>query len=768
MGLSVPSSFVLWSVCVLRPTSMPVRRAVASASGPWSCSLCLPAEARLRRALRTRRCGLPSARERLARIASPQPWGDLRLAKNLLLDLILALQNAPAASSLTSQLADRTLAGDLASLYNRVDSNKLDTALAIPLVEHALGTEFSSQAWNDEGFWNTVLNFATQIEATPPAVFEKATFATPLRTSSASQSGIEQTHGEVDQRILEELTGASTTMSKTWTNKALEIYKLSVAQYAWSGWPEPPLQAVFFEWLKTFQDILMKELDSKYYTSVNRALRGSEADRKLDIFVAPVNATFQDSKYNWSNVLDRSIKTLVQLAGYAREVFGNYSSEKFDIHSEPERFVTVIAGYALMTEAELGLNTFVRRDETGRYIIAGDTKVSIEDKPIAPTKAIVCRGTTCYRGRRIALALDCVVKFAWPSDKRQREGRLLKLAQERGVKGVAEWIHDEQVSIDGTLDPIANLRRGMKFGEPRKFVEQSTVANSRTRSSLQSRSRASIGRLSSLGVRTSSTSNSSAGQKRKRDEGSATEGGTMKRSKSNDSQREHGRGASTVQSIEEPEDDSLAGRDSEAYGNRIHICLVTSVRGLLEAIRDAVAAHRSLLEVGKMLHRDISENNIIITLASVKGDPKGRLIDMDLGKELNSVPSGASHRTGTMQFMAIEVLQGKGHTYRHDLESFFYVFIWMCIRHGSKKSNPLPASRLRRWYSGTYAEIADTKLGHMDKNGFENVVAEFAQKFENIKSLARSLRDVLFPIRDGAIFTERFAMYDGLGERDEE
>jgi hypothetical protein len=31
-----------------------------------------------------------------------------------------------------------------------------------------------------------------------------------------------------------------------------------------------------------------------------------------------------------------------------------------------------------------------------------------------------------------------------------------------------------------------------------------------------------------------------------------------------------------------------------------------------------------------------------------------------LGKELNIVPSGASHQTGTMQFIAIEVLQGKG------------------------------------------------------------------------------------------------------------
>ena len=34
-----------------------------------------------------------------------------------------------------------------------------------------------------------------------------AVFDTPLRSSSASQRGIEQTPGEVDQRLLEELTG---------------------------------------------------------------------------------------------------------------------------------------------------------------------------------------------------------------------------------------------------------------------------------------------------------------------------------------------------------------------------------------------------------------------------------------------------------------------------------------------------------------------------------------------------------------------------------
>jgi serine/threonine protein kinase len=67
----------------------------------------------------------------------------------------------------------------------------------------------------------------------------------------------------------------------------------------------------------------------------------------------------------------------------------------------------------------------------------------------------------------------------------------------------------------------------------------------------------------------------------------------------------------------------------------------------------------------------ISENNIITTELPAEEAPKGRLIDLDLAKELDSMPGGARHRTGTMQFMAIEVLEGKGHTYRHDLESFF-------------------------------------------------------------------------------------------------
>ena len=56
--------------------------------------------------------------------------------------------------------------------------------------------------------------------------------------------------------------------------------------------------------------------------------------------------------------------------------------------------------------------------------------------------------------------------------------------------------------------------------------------------------------------------------------------------------------------------------------------------------------------------------------------------------------SGARHRTGTFEFIAIEVLERDGpHSYRHDLESFFYVLPGVCIM-GNESKNVLPANTL--------------------------------------------------------------------------
>jgi serine/threonine protein kinase len=172
---------------------------------------------------------------------------------------------------------------------------------------------------------------------------------------------------------------------------------------------------------------------------------------------------------------------------------------------------------------------------------------------------------------------------------------------------------------------------------------------------------------------------------------------------------------------------------------------------LLEALRDAIRAHRSLYFDGNILHRDVSENNIIITDAKETGFA-GWLIDLDLAKERGSGRSGARCRTGTMEFMAIEVLLNKDHTYRHDLESFFYVLIWQCARRGWGEEWP-KKSLLKKWYTGDYRDIATLKLGVISANGFELILEEFPPEFDCIKPLCRELRGILFPFHKGGILT---------------
>jgi hypothetical protein len=130
------------------------------------------------------------------------------------------------------------------------------------------------------------------------------------------------------------------------------------------------------------------------------------------------------------------------------------------------------------------------------------------------------------------------------------------------------------------------------------------------------------------------------------------------------------------------------------------------------------------------------------------------LIDLDLAKRLDDKPSGARYRTGTMQFMAIGVLKGEHHTYRHDLESIFYVFLWTIILY-PQRTNPklLTSRRLQRWYEGTYQDIADIKIGHMAS---DSIFDEFPPRFAGLKELAKELRRALFPIRNGSLFTGTF------------
>ena len=79
----------------------------------------------------------------------------------------------------------------------------------------------------------------------------------------------------------------------------------------------------------------------------------------------------------------------------------------------------------MMSDEELGLDTFVERDGEDRLVtitedaIGQKRRLQLESDLIAYQRAIVCRGTSCYCAS-IPSSEDprYVVKFSWTSDKR--------------------------------------------------------------------------------------------------------------------------------------------------------------------------------------------------------------------------------------------------------------------------------------------------------------------------------------------------------------
>ena len=141
---------------------------------------------------------------------------------------------------------------------------------------------------------------------------------------------------------------------------------------------------------------------------------------------------------------------------------------------------------------------------------------------------------------------------------------------------------------------------------------------------------------------------------------------------------------------------------------------------------------------------------MVILDGQEEGKPQGILIDPDSAREL--AEEGTKFDvTGTRQFMAIGVLKSERHTYRHELESFFYVFLWTVITNHTEK---LPeTSRLRKWSRGDWDELAARKSLAMDQGGFQTILGEFTPDFHSLKPLAESLRLVMFPLRVGVIWT---------------
>ena len=722
-----------------------------------------------------------------------------RLFTAVLNRLLGVLDVSDAGSNLPSKIGSSALASDLVEIRLRLQKQNLDHRHF-----HALSRLVINNA-PDVDIWSAVFDLTnTLLRVTPPGSIRPSLDCTPVTRSSTVFEGSEQTRDIIEHELFYEINGCTYRGVDGFFDKYFErrdqsrdSRKMSTSMRAqhkrgrWTGFPKPPEQGAVWEWLSRFQERHLSRSRRIFYTTRSTGdLAGSGAKRQLDVLMK--QRSNSGEKHNWKDVhvigelkqsermLQEKFKSsLLQLTRYARDVFaaqptrrfvhgfllcgslmelwifdrsGPYSSGPFDIHKEPEMFIQAITGYAMMSDNELGLDVFIDPGgDTGPFItidedVTGkENQMQLEDAPFFTQAAVVCRGTNCWRSRDGAN----VVKFSWTSDRRRAEAELLQIAHDKGVEGIAHLVGYQLIT---TID---ELRSGLTFGSPHPFRVGRTSATT----SSQADRGSSFDPMQNLDVSKAPRKRKSRGAQSSRQKRSRAN-----RPKSRLSQQyeaEHASKTSQQQEAKQATKTSLYGLDESTYANRKFGCLAVSPAGrglhqfesitqLLGVLRDAIKGHRSLLEKGQILHRDISENNIIITDPKETNGFLGILIDEDLAKLLGSERSGARHKTGTRQFMAIGVLRGHFHTYRHDLESFFYVLLWVCGCRAWEKgfrcrwADRPEESRFQRWYKGTFNQIADAKMLHMRVDGLELILHEFPQSFDCVKPLCRSIRSLLF------------------------
>ncbi|KAI0117805.1 serine/threonine-protein kinase Sgk2 [Nemania sp. FL0031] len=661
----------------------------------------------------------------------------------------------------------------------------------------------------DADIWTAVINLIPEVLVCIPPTSTIQSSEAPTTHSATSLQSLGRARSNIEACITNEIRHCTYRSVEgfhekyfeghTWNTQARRVWESAKGLYSdkrWAQLPSAPTGDALGHWWFGVQSQLLTNERAAYYRDITSESRiGRDTSDHLELVVKNrrrIGEVTADRKHDWKHVLAvGELKTAgydpetpwLHIGSAVRNVFasqptrlfvhafaltgstmetwvfdrsGPYSGVAFDVHEEPEKFIQVMCGYLMMSDEELGLDTFTERKD-GKLFVTLPIEVcgtkqkrefELEPNPIAYHRAIVSRGTSCFFAKeKGALEYDSVIKFSWTSSKRPSEADLLIKANKRGVKGLPKVVgyHEEITSI-------SKLRKDLKF--PTRYKSRGIPSSNNDDS---------LSRSHLPPLRPPSQSASPRPRKRKWSDATSQPSKHPKvGGQSVQVDRVDAKGNKVDGCTEESQGTNLALRDESqmAYSDRIFRALVVSPAGrsikqfqstneLLQSLRDAITIHRSLYLDGKILHRDISENNIIITDLAKADGFRGMLIDLDLAEE-DQGTSDPRHRAGTLHFMAIEVLLGLSHTYRHDLESFFYVLIWLCATRDRDKS--LEETMLAQWHMGSYDEMARVKRGDMDVGGLEVIMGEFPPKFDLIKPLCRELRDILFPYRRG-LFT---------------
>jgi hypothetical protein len=702
--------------------------------------------------------------------------------RDLLLDLIHALQGLPASRHLRSNRGGKNLLEDLSKLMTAVNADNFEIERITPLLKAVLSKE------SDDTIWNRVYDAVT--ESTPPPRPTSSILQTPWLRSTGSFANSTEHRKYVDDVLKEELGSMYVGIPGFFEAFFGEVTDLQPAAHAvfercktgdnplyreesgWQGWPEGAKERDVLGWfaevIGQFSDLAAEHQPAsrarrRPLAQPHQPLQGSTADRKLDIGFVDDPSAGVDSTYHWKQILvpgelksnplaDVASKAWLDLGRYAREVLaaqdsrrfvlgftlcgsrmrlwnfdrlGGIASSSFDINEEGLQFVSAVLGFLWLNEEQLGFDPTIITAGGKRYIEIernNRTERLVIDKVIKRVPCVAGRATTCWKAHCEGdeSRVPLVIKDSWQYPERSEEGELLRESTEKDVVNVARYYYHGTVRVSDQDDTIrGNVRRGLDVTKATNYIPESTM---------QPPSRA-VRSLSRKG-----RSSSAAGRKRS----SSCTNAPLPPSKRTCSSSPVKGGRATADRVHR----RVIVRD---YGKPIY--MASSKTSLLAAMEGCIAGYESLHTRGGMLQCDISPNNLMVN--EDEGNPSWRsfLIDLDLAiKEDREKSSGARGKTGTRAFMAIGVLHDdEPHSFMHDLESFFWVLFWICIHYNGSQGRVV--QQFDKWNYANTEELAKLKLGTVSDNDiFHKTIQEnFTECYQPLLPCVNRLRRKIFP-----------------------
>ncbi|KAJ2051958.1 hypothetical protein H4S04_001659 [Coemansia sp. S16] len=187
------------------------------------------------------------------------------------------------------------------------------------------------------------------------------------------------------------------------------------------------------------------------------------------------------------------------------------------------------------------------------------------------------------------------------------------------------------------------------------------------------------------------------------------------------------------------------------------LCSTKSVAEFVTVVCDAMRCHSAFVNDCNILHRDISDNNILVVRS--EGIARGMLIDFDYAIDLEQKERGNLHKvTGTLPYMSINNLSESDveRTSLDDWESMLCLICWFATL-GTISGNYLDDAELarlpiRRWrHDSTNGMITAKMSAFSSPESFMSTIANhFKPEGDNgeesdlLKNLAFVLREYLF------------------------